>query len=154
MDSLALCFPRVSQGFQGTPVHCFPLSSINRGAHAGLPTFLLIKMAVIPDYCNGPWFSVHGYFHLCIHPSILPLARSLQDRSSHKPQYLMRCGGGAELWSFLLAVPHNVPWRSDTHQPESKLGWDSILSYKDKVEFRGKKRLGGRGHLWAGLKDS
>lgn len=35
-------------------------------------------------------------------------------------------------------MPHNVPWRSDTHQPESKLGWDSVLSYKDKVEFRGK----------------
>ena len=49
----------------------------------------------------------------------------------------MRHGGGAEPWSFLVAVPHNVPWRSDTHQPESKLGWDSILSYKDKVEFRG-----------------
>lgn len=71
----------------------------------------------------------------------------------------MRHGGGAKPWSFLLAVPHNVPWRSDTHQPESKLGWDSILSYKDRVEFRektcgGQKRLGGRGHLWAGLKDS
>lgn len=47
-------FPQ-RKGFQGTPMHCFPLSSINGGvcAHNGLPTFLLIKMAVIPDYCNG-----------------------------------------------------------------------------------------------------
>lgn len=54
MDSLPLCFPRgrVSRARPCT-VSPFPALMGCVCAYTGLPTFLLIKMAVIPDYCNG-----------------------------------------------------------------------------------------------------